>query len=622
MLYRLLYSLLLFQCCAVAGAGLRGQCEGALGENIFTDGDFGSGAPVTRQDDPGIAPGFIYQRNPPPSDGLYTITNNTGGWGSTFGNWDSFRDNSDDPNGYMMVVNAAFDPGEFYEQRVTGLCGNTEYQVSLDIRNIITRGANFILPNVSFLVDNDELASTGNVPENQQWNTYLFSFTTGPDQTVATLSLRNNAPGGIGNDLAIDNIQFRACGPEARVEGREVIRICEDGEPLTLTAEVIGDQYGDAPAFQWQQSFDEGATYENVPGADSRQLEVSGLLAGTYYYRYRLAASAPNLTNGKCRVLSNVKVVEVVPKLFVGVDTICRGVPYVVGEVSYTESTVIRDTLLSSLGCDSIIDLSLTVVPDTEPVATFVTTDPTCFNGSDGSFALTDVMGGAGPFSLFLGDTLTTGSFNGGLGNGAYRFRVVDRFGCSDEGEVVLTAPDEFTIDLGPDVTVNLGEEVRLGYRASGPIETVTSDPPGLLDSLGGGSETVLLPTNSLHLRVFAQDTSGCMAADSVMVTVIKNRDVYVPTAFSPNNDGANDLFTVFSDARRVTAVSYLRVYNRWGGLAYEAATTPVNDQTIGWDGQLPNRTPAEPGVYTYVSEVVFLDGETRLLSGTVTLLR
>jgi len=79
-------------------------CDGNLGENIFLDGDFGSGEANILLTNPQIAPGYGYATNPPPYDGNDTITNNTTTWGEFANNWLNITDNSDDPNGYMMVV--------------------------------------------------------------------------------------------------------------------------------------------------------------------------------------------------------------------------------------------------------------------------------------------------------------------------------------------------------------------------------------------------------------------------------------------------------------------------------------------------------------------------------------
>ena len=327
-------------------------CEGNLGENIFTDGDFGSGVPNIPPNDPGIAPGYLYTTNPPPPDGSYCLTNNITVWNQNWG-WANIGDNSNDPNGYMMVVNASFDTGLFYEQVITGLCENTIYEFSADVRNLHF-GANIILPNVSFLINNFIAYESGNVPENNKWNTYGFTFSTGPGQTFVKLSLANNAPGGIGNDLAIDNITFRACGPEALILPQEVANICEDGNSILLDATINGDQYDD-PQVQWQESFDGGVTWVDLPGENDLSYEFSNLAAGTYYYRYKLASAPENLMNSKCRIISNVKVVEVIPKFTTIADSLCQGLQFTIGNSTYENSGIYVDTLLNRLGCDSIV---------------------------------------------------------------------------------------------------------------------------------------------------------------------------------------------------------------------------------------------------------------------------
>jgi hypothetical protein len=75
-------------------------CSGTLGSNIFPNGDFGSGVPNVLPTNPGIAPGYNYQLNPPPNDGWYCITNNTSSWGSfAASRWIKIEDNGPEPNG-------------------------------------------------------------------------------------------------------------------------------------------------------------------------------------------------------------------------------------------------------------------------------------------------------------------------------------------------------------------------------------------------------------------------------------------------------------------------------------------------------------------------------------------
>jgi len=100
-------------------------CEGSLGANLFEDGDFGSGSNNNQLEDPEIAPGFEYVTSGPPFDGQYILTQNMGAWSNLFGTWIPLRETSADPDGYMMVVNASFEPGLFYEEEIIGICENT-----------------------------------------------------------------------------------------------------------------------------------------------------------------------------------------------------------------------------------------------------------------------------------------------------------------------------------------------------------------------------------------------------------------------------------------------------------------------------------------------------------------
>ncbi|MEM9929110.1 MAG: gliding motility-associated C-terminal domain-containing protein [Bacteroidota bacterium] len=608
--------------CLFLGPFLHAQvCTGNLGENIFVAGDFGSGAANIVQVNPMIAPGFNYQRNPPPNDGFYTITNDMRRWAGTFPTWDAFPDNSNDPNGYMMVVNANFSPGKFYEQQVDDLCENTLYQFSADVRNILMRGTNGLVPNVSFAIDDVIQFTTGPIPENQAWNSYGFTFTTAPGQTSVLLSLSNNAPGGFGNDLAIDNIAFRACGPEARIAGAEELRICEDGGPATLTAEILGNQYDD-PSVQWQQSADGLTNWQNLTGETNLTYLHTEMASGFYFYRYLLANGDVNLANSKCRVVSNVKTVFVVPKRYEIIDTICSGLTFEVGPSSYNSTGVSVDTLLSSLGCDSIVTLRLTVEPDPGLVPDFELVNPSCSYLSDGSITLSGVMNGVEPFTYEF-DTLETfiGSTISDLAEGDYPYRITDRYGCTVAAAVSLRSPNPFRIELGDDQVVNLGEEIRLTPSASEPIVSYAFSPPGVVDCTEDCDGVVIFPSEGTDLRLLATSAAGCESLDSISITVIKTRQLYLPSAFSPNGDGINDRFTLFGDTPNVSDLVTLEVFDRWGNQVFFGENLPPNDTSVGWDGQI-NGEAAATGTYTYTAAVRFLDGVVERFAGVVVLVR
>ena len=270
-------------------------CSGSLGENIFTDGDFGSGSYNVFPTDPGFAPGYQYSTAVPFEDGKYTLTNNSDLWLENWPTWLLIGDNSSDPEGYMMIVNASFDPGIFFENTVMDLCGNTHYEFSADVINFVQTGVpNHIFPNVSFFIDDVLLYTTGSIPQDEKWKKVGFTFTTSLGQTEAKLTMRNNAPGGIGNDLALDNISFRACGPSSEVTTNTPGVICEDAEFPTLSAEIEDDSLA---VIQWQISVDGGLTWTDLPGGTTPTFQVEPVPPGEYIYRFLHATSSANLQN-------------------------------------------------------------------------------------------------------------------------------------------------------------------------------------------------------------------------------------------------------------------------------------------------------------------------------------
>ncbi|MBK8492624.1 MAG: gliding motility-associated C-terminal domain-containing protein [Saprospirales bacterium] len=595
-------------------------CDGNLGENIFTEGDFGSGLANIPLTDPQIAPGYIYTTQPPPNDGYYTITNNMVAWPFAFG-WVEIGDNSSDPKGYMMVVNATFNPGLFYEKEVEGLCENTLYLFSADIFNLIHTGSNVIKPNVSFLIDGNVVYNTGNIPENQQWNTYGFTFTTEPGQTSVTLALQNNAPGGIGNDLALDNITFRPCGPEALILPDEIANICEDGSPIDLEATIVGNQY-DTPFLQWQQSFDEGQTWVDIPGATNMTYTHTDLSAGYYYYRYLLANGSSNLLNAYCRVVSNVKIVFVVRKFYTLVDTLCEGLSFSFGNNLYSNTGIYVDSLLTVIGCDSIVTLDLTIIPDEQLDAVFGLNSPSCTYLQDGSISLDTILHGKEPYIIYTNDELNATGNLANLPSGAYSYLITDRYGCSFEILINLPDPPPFTIDLGPDWQIELGEPLQLTPFFSAPAENFLWQPAGLIDCEPDCQTLDWTPPYSTFLSLTATSSlNDCVASDSIYVDVIKARKVYIPNTFSPNYDGINDYFTIYGAIPNIRQIEQLVIFDRWGEQVFERKIFPPNQLEAAWDGTFQGK-PLPEGVYLYFAKIRFLDEEVILYEGDFSLIK
>jgi outer membrane protein OmpA-like peptidoglycan-associated protein len=315
---------------------VQSTCSGSLGSPIFFE-NFGKqtscysstelSAGITNYKFKGIGPGS--QRNPP-EDGEYVI------WcGSSAGtNWGLWHQNYYDhttgtgsgAGSNMAIFNASFTPGEFYRKSVAGLCPNTNYTFSIyvaNLSNLAGEASGHIKPNLTFKIFNSGtttlLASsnTGEIPVSSgfTWLYYDFSFTAGAGQTSVDVVLQNLAQGGFGNDLALDDISVRLCGPllKASVSPDNIVNV---GTSVTFNGS-LGPGYTN-PDFQWQSSTD-GTTWTDIAGATSINHTIPNA-AVTDSKQYRLmAAENGNISNANCRIYSNVvslTVNEIMPIIF------------------------------------------------------------------------------------------------------------------------------------------------------------------------------------------------------------------------------------------------------------------------------------------------------------------
>ena len=112
----------------------------------------------------------------------------------------------------------------------------------------------------------------------------------------------------------------------------------------------------------------------------------------------------------------------------------------------------------------------------------------------------------------------------------------------------------------------------------------------------------------------------GCTASDDIEVIIESNFDVFLPNAFSPNNDSINEVFMIYA-GEMVAEIKSLQIYDRWGENVFRAQNFQANDPNFGWNGQFKNRQMS-PAVFVYWAEVVLLDGQSEIVEGDVLLLR
>ena len=262
------------------------------------------------------------------------------------------------------------------------------------------------------------------------------------------------------------------------------------------------------------------------------------------------------------------------------------------------------------------------IVPPPALQPGFLFTDPNCDGLETGSAEVATIAGGTAPYGVSLNggpfDTLRRISE---LSEGVYELAVRDDNGCLVDSSGVLTAPDIPVIFPWGNIVAQLGCAVAIPTRLNNTSVAAVRwrDPAGTLDC-----DTCLSPNatplDDTRYVLTVTSADGCSVTDSLVVVVDKNRDVYQPTAFSPNDDGVNDRFLLGLGKAAIGLRSF-RVYDRWGGLVFEGTDLAPNDPASGWDGRV-NGAPAAPGHYVWVAEILYLDGVESSLRGGVMLLK
>lgn len=273
-------------------------------------------------------------------------------------------------------------------------------------------------------------------------------------------------------------------------------------------------------------------------------------------------------------------------------------------------------TVTDALGCNPTV-VAVTVPPATAVPLDFVAEPPACPGDSTGTIRLTPAgrgslrvvfttgrSGAAGPF---VPDALT------GLPPGDYGVVIQDSTGCEVFRQVGLPAATPVGVRVAGDRRVRLGDEATL--IAQSTTSTTFADYAWTAtDSLGCADCPLarLRPRAGQLVNLTAVTAAGCVARDSFRLAVIGGEPrLYVPTAFSPNGDGLNDVWRP-EGGPEIEAVLECRVYDRWGRLSWEL-TQPGR----WWEGQ-----DEPPGVYVYELTARLIDNTIVRRSGQITLLR
>jgi gliding motility-associated-like protein len=250
--------------------------------------------------------------------------------------------------------------------------------------------------------------------------------------------------------------------------------------------------------------------------------------------------------------------------------------------------------------------------------------NPRCHGDVNGRIVVSRIDGGTAPYTYKINSSDMPGGIAGSLGPGQYRILVEDANGCTFEISTTLTNPDRIFVDAGPDLLLEYGDTVRIIPTTNVldiNIASITWSEGDLVICDGCPSlELFTEPQLANVYRITIEDIFGCVATDIMRINLKRSRNVFVPSAFTPDLNGLNDKFTVFAGPD-VINIKALTVFDRWGNKIYVAENLPPSDPSQGWDGTFQGQE-MDPAVFVYVAEVVFIDGEIFQYIGDVALIK
>lgn len=609
-------------------------CSGSLGDPIINQ-TFGSGTNPGPPLQPGVT-NMQYTTKDCADDGYYTIVNAANlSPTACHTTWQTVtHDHTGDANGYMMLVNASYQPSIFFTQTANGLCPNTTYEFSAYILNLITLTAskmgNVSEPNITFSIETPDgtvlqTYNTGTIlpTDAPQWNKYGTYFSTPQGVTNVVVKMTNNAPGGNGNDLLLDDIAFRACGPIVQTGFGSLAAngeqdVCAGTNITYKLTSSVGAGYTN-PSMQWQSNLN-GNGWTNIAGATGANYTINIPQASAGVYQYRLAVGeGTNIDAASCFVSSDPLTINVnaLPVATLpATQTACIGDVLTLTASGGSTYTWTGPNISPSNQNPLIINVTqqsagiYTVVPTSDkgcvgpPAQTEVKVQPKIVASISDNVAVcagssTQLQASGG---LYYEWTPSAGLDHDNIANPiasptattTYSVKISND-GCFDDTKsVTVTVNSNPVANAGEEKVLFAGQSAQLDGSVSG--DNITGyywTPTEYLRNPASLTPTASPPHDMTYtLNVFSS-TCG-QAKSEVFVRVYQK--ITIPNAFTPNGDGVNDYWNI--DALVTYPQSLTTVFTRDGQQVFKSL-----GYSKPWDGTSSGKqVPA--GTYYYLIDL------------------
>ncbi len=288
-----------------------------------------------------------------------------------------------------------------------------------------------------------------------------------------------------------------------------------------------------------------------------------------------------------------------------------------------TRTYYVQTSLSDSSGCTSTDSVAVTISTLFPPSVSIAASASRICGNSPVTFTATAIAGGDSPLYQWLvngneaginSDTFTINTLSNG---DTVSCLLTNKESCAAVNSAVSNAISlpRFslpTVDAGAFVSIDYGSDFQLNAVTTGTINNVVWSPASGLSN-NRILNPVASPVATTLYTVSVQSKDACLASDTVTVKVI-SKGVVIPTAFTPDNDGKNE---VFKPIVLGTAIDYLFVvFNRWGQKLFESKIAGK-----GWDGAF-NGQLQSAGTYIWTLSCTLDTNQQIQKKGTVVLIR
>jgi gliding motility-associated-like protein len=227
-----------------------------------------------------------------------------------------------------------------------------------------------------------------------------------------------------------------------------------------------------------------------------------------------------------------------------------------------------------------------------------------------------ELQGTTGQYNWDFGDGATSTAVNpintySNPGKYPVKLKLITSTSCLDDSMTKTVAMPGLPVTISPDQTIFIGQKIQLFVNGPG-TSYQWSPATGLSNTTI--ARPLASPVQDITYKATVINNNGCSGEDSVRITVVELDGIYVPTAFTPNNDGMND------DIKPVFGLKFIlkefSIFDRWGERVFTTST-----RNEGWKGKV-NGIEQNSGVYVWILRYVDNKGKAAEKKGTVVLIR